>query len=463
MTVARFRGDATGTQGPDDQTFQLDPVTGAPRVIAMDTIPVTFHPAGRASAARWLSRRHLRPRARRRSRPAAVVRRAADRAGLRARRHRHGRPRLALRSTDTHNNFASQIPGFTGDATMPDGFGDRTGPAVDVRLLPRLSRRRRRARLDPPVRARPVARQPARARGGPRSVRARARRPARHAPRRVHGRVVRHRRGHAVRRDSRPDIDLYVLDVPGGGILDLLLPTSADIGSLALPLIDTIYNPKAGLDRWNQMIGLMQAVIDGGDPLSYAPHVLRDRFGALGRAASCASRSSATRCCRTWGPRRSRASSAWTCSSPTSRRPPARRDRVARGGQPRRPDGGARAVRAGDPRRQLEQRDRRAHLTCRGSRRPGTNPFPKLPAAITIRNPIYETLAQVGDLLTTHQAGELPRVRSTLAPIADFDDDGVPMQTTRRPTIQRATDAARGQGWGGRRPGKPRTAAGGRS
>jgi hypothetical protein len=62
----------------------------------------------------------------------------------------------------------------------------------------------------------------------------------------------------------------------GGGSLDLLLPTSAEIGALALPNVTTIYNPAMPLDRWNPLIGLMRAVIDGADPLTYAPHFLRD-------------------------------------------------------------------------------------------------------------------------------------------------------------------------------------------
>ena len=61
-----------------------------------------------------------------------------------------------------------------------------------------------------------------------------------------------------------------------------------------------------------------------------------------------------------------------------------------------------------------------------GFPQPGDDPFPKLPAPITIAEPIYETLDQVFEILATHQAGQPPLVRSTLAPIADFDGDGYP-------------------------------------
>jgi hypothetical protein len=54
----------------------------------------------------------------------------------------------------------------------------------------------------------------------------------------------------------------------------------------------------------------------------------------------------------------------------------------------------------------------------------GDERFPKLPAPITIQNPIYETQAQVAEILSTYFAGEAPRVRSTRPPMPDFDGDG---------------------------------------
>src|SRR5262249_48947462 len=61
-----------------------------------------------------------------------------------------------------------------------------------------------------------------------------------------------------------------------------ILPASAEIGDLALPLIESIYAPRTRVDRWSPLIGLMQAVLDGGDPLTYAPHVMADRFTISG-------------------------------------------------------------------------------------------------------------------------------------------------------------------------------------
>ena len=425
MTVARFRGDATGTQGPDDQTFQLDPVTGAPRVIAMDTIPVTFIlPAAPAppggypvviyghglGAGRDQLLSFAEPLT---AQGFALV--GIDMVG-------HG---SRFDPTDTHNNFASQIPGFTGDATMPDGFGDRTGlPStfdffhgfLDVAAvrdsirqsaldLSRVSQLVRAADLDLSALAPGV------------------RLDTRHVAYmgESFGTVV-----GTLFAAIEPDIDLYVLDVPGGGILDLLLPTSADIGSLALPLIDTIYNPKAGLDRWNQMIGLMQAVIDGGDPLSYAPHVLRDRFGALGPRSVVCIEVVGDQVLSNVGTEALARELGLDVLVPDLA-PPAGLVEIASPAAGNRDGQTAVLVQYAPATHGANWSSETGVLTyLPGFPQAGDDPFPKLPAAITIRNPIYETLAQVGDLLTTHQAGELPRVRSTLAPIADFDDDGVP-------------------------------------
>ncbi|HSD85933.1 MAG TPA: hypothetical protein VLB44_00405, partial [Kofleriaceae bacterium] len=57
---------------------------------------------------------------------------------------------------------------------------------------------------------------------------------------------------------------------------------------------------------------------------------------------------------------------------------------------------------------------------------PGDQPFQRLPSPVTIREPIYETHEQVAEILASHLAGEAPRVRVTIPPVADFDGDGVP-------------------------------------
>jgi hypothetical protein len=129
MTVARFRADDTGTDGPEDETFQLDPATGAPQVIAIDTIPVTFAlPAAPPPATGYpvlvlghglgSSRLHLLAFAEpltSQGYALAII----DMAG-------HG---SRFDPTDNRNNLAGQIgDGFTGDPTLRDGFGDFTRP-----------------------------------------------------------------------------------------------------------------------------------------------------------------------------------------------------------------------------------------------------------------------------------------------------------------------------------------------
>src|SRR6185503_17852221 len=64
-----------------------------------------------------------------------------------------------------------------------------------------------------------------------------------------------------------------------------------------------------------------------------------------------------------------------------------------------------------------------------GGPQDGDKPFEKLPAKITINEPIYETLDQVTEILSTYFGQQAPRVRSTHVPVADFDGDGNPDAT----------------------------------
>jgi len=227
-----------------------------------------------------------------------------------------------------------------------------------------------------------------------------------------------------------PDISLYVLGVPGGGILDVLLPTSAEIGTLAMPLIGVIYNPPTPLDRWSPLIGLMQAVIDGADPLSYAPHVLRDRFALAGTPLpprhvvalevvgdQTLSNRGTEALAQALGldvlaPYLELPAGLTAIPSPAA----ANRD-------------GQTAILV-----QYAPATHGCNWTCeRGTLRflpgfpaDGDEPFPRLPAPIEIPQPIYETFEQVTEILATHFAGEAPRVRMTKPPVADFDADGVP-------------------------------------
>jgi hypothetical protein len=227
-----------------------------------------------------------------------------------------------------------------------------------------------------------------------------------------------------------PDIDLFVLDVPGGGILDLLLPGSPAIGGPALPIIDALYRPQGKLDRFSPMIGLMQAVLDGGDPLSYARHITRDRFAVAGaplapRSIVCLevvgdevlSNTGTDALVRGLGvsalePHLELAPGVPEIASPAAGN---------LDGQT------AILVQYAPATHGANWSSEHGELRfLPGFPAAGDDPFPLLPAPITIDNPIYATFDQVFELLATHQAGAAPLVRSTAPPVHDFDGDGTP-------------------------------------
>ncbi|MEO8552442.1 MAG: alpha/beta fold hydrolase, partial [Kofleriaceae bacterium] len=327
--------------------------------------------------------------------------------------------------SDTIDNFSEYLPQFSGDPALRDGFGDTTGLSTEFDFfegflgvsairdtirqsaldLVRVSQLVHRGDLDLSALGPSAKLDPTHVAYMGESF----------------GTVV-----GTVFAAIEPDIDLFVLDVPGGGIVDHLLPDSAEIGSLALPLIETIYNPRLPLDRWNPQIGLMQAVIDGADPLTYAPHVMTDRFADVGpRSVVCLevvgdqvlSNTGTDALARGLGldvllPDLAPPSGLAELGSPAA----GNRDGTT-----------AILVQYAPATHGANWSNEHGTLEFMpGFPFAGDVRFPKLPAPITITNPIYDTLDQVFEILATHQAGESPRVRSTRAPIADFDGDGVP-------------------------------------
>ena len=433
-TILRFRRDDTQTDLPDDETFDVGP-TG-PRIIAIDPIPVTFIlPAAPAPAAGYpvviyghglgAGRDQLLSFAEPlTSRGYAVV--GIDMAG-------HG---SRYSDSDAGSNLAVGKPGFTGDRNLRDGFGDITGLGttfdffegfLSVAAL-RDSIRQSALDLSRVVQLLKLPGLDLSALGA--GAKLDARRIAYLGE--SFGTIV-----GTVFAAIEPDVDLFILDVPGGGIIDVLMPTSAEIGSLAIPIISTIYNPTAPLDRFSPVVALMQAVLDGADPLSYAPHVLRDRF-AIGP--------------QQLGPRSVVAIEVVGDQVLSNRGTDAlaqalRLDVLAPHLEP---PAGLRSIAspaAGNLDGQtaiLVQYSPATHGANWSSEqgslrflpdfpRDGDQPFPLLPAAITIANPIYETHEQVAEILDTHLTGAPPRVRSTKPPIADFDADGTPDATDPAP------------------------------
>lgn len=426
MTTLRFRRDDTGTDLPDDETFDL--AGGAPRVIAVEPIPVTFVlPAAPAPAAGYpvviyghglgASRDNLLTFAEPlTSQGYAVV--GIDMAG-------HGSRHTDV---DAGSNLAGK-PAFTGDRQLRDGFGDITGAATQLDFfegflnVAAIRDTIRQSALDL-SRLVQLLRQPGldlSALGA--GVTLDARRIAYLAE--SFGTVV-----GTLFAAIEPDVDLFVLNVPGGGILDLILPSSAEIGAAALPFLTAIYKPSAPLGRWSPVISLMQAVIDGGDPLTYAPHVLRDRFTIGGQPlrprSVVALEVVGDQVLSNLGTDALAQALRLDVLAPHLEAPAGLRSipSPAAGnldGQTAVLVQYAPATHGGN-----WQSERGGLRFPPDVPRDGADPFPMLPAPITIPNPIYETHAQVAEILATHRAGEPPRVRSTKPPVADFDADGTP-------------------------------------
>jgi len=230
MTIARFRGDDTGTDGPEDETFQLD-ADGKPRVIATESIPVTFVlPKGPVPTTGFPvvifghglgGSRHsmlnlVEPLT---SRGYAVV--SIDMWG-------HG---ARFADVDSGNNLANK-PAFTGDPSLRDGFADDPGYAAYLAFfegflnVAAIRDAIRQSTLDMSRVATLV-----------------------HEP--IDLDALKAPYGAAPTFDTRhvaylgesfgtivgsnlaaiePSIDLYVLNVPGAGLLDQIMPNSAEIG-----------------------------------------------------------------------------------------------------------------------------------------------------------------------------------------------------------------------------------------
>jgi hypothetical protein len=427
MTVARFRRPDDGSDSPDDETFEL--VDGVPRLQQLETIPVTFilpvtpapadgypiviygHGLG-ASRDQLLS--FAEPLT---SQGYAVV--GIDMVG-------HG---SRFDAADRVANMANQLVEFSGTPGVRDGFGDTTGPTTQFEFFEGFQNVAavrdsiRQSALDI-SRLVQLVRQPELALPG--GAQLDARRVVYMAE--SFGTVV-----GTLLAAIEPDVDLYILDVPGGGILDLILPQSPEISQLAVPLIETLYNPRARLDRWNPLIALMQAVIDGGDPLTYAPHILRDRFSIAGVVL---------------GPRHVIAIEVMGDQVLSNRGTDALAQELGLAVLAPHLEVPAglstvNAPAAGNLDAQtavLAQYSPATHganwSAERGTVRfapgfpfDGPDPFPKLPTPVTITNPLYATLDQVFELLASHRATGVPSVKVTAPPTRDFDGDGAPDDT----------------------------------
>jgi hypothetical protein len=417
MTVARFRRADTGDDGPDDETFDIDPATGAPALASMDSIPVTFmlpaappsSPAGYPVViiAHGLgSSRHAiltfaEPLAR-----AGIAAVAID-------ADTHGSRRDP---TDRENNLSPFLSQFAGEREMADGFGDHTGLVTTFDFLEglrNLSGARdairqsvldfaqlgillRRGDLD----LAPLAR------GGVTPVLDTS-----HIAYlgESFGTIV-----GGVLAGVEPDIDLYVLDVAGAGMLDLAMCNAPGLATVVLPLAQVIFGVDGRMDRFHPAVAMLQWIMDPADPLTYAPHLLRDRLEENGAAL---------------GPRsivvlevvgdeviHNVATESLARAAGLEVLPPGEAPGLATASDPSAGNvDGQTAVIV-----QIPGATHGANWTSEEGRidfvpgfpHPGDDPFPRLEQPISVVNPIYSTLEQVIEIVATHQAGDAPLVRS---------------------------------------------------
>jgi hypothetical protein len=429
MTIVRFRGDDTGTDGPEDETFQLA-TDGTPRPLATESIPVTFVlPKGPVPATGFPvvifghglgGSRHavLNLAEPLTSRGYAVV--AIDMWG-------HG-SRYA--DIDNGNNLAGKSA-FTGDRALRDGFGDDPGYAAyiaffegflnvaairDAILQSALDVSRLATLVHQPLDLGAL-----RGAYGGTAPKLDAR----------HVAYLGESFGTIVGTDVaaiEPSLDLFVLDVPGAGLLDQIMPNSAEIGSLALPLVQQIYRTRGTLDRFHPMIAAMQAVFDGSDPMTFAPHVLRDRFTIAGAPVPprsvVAIEVIGDEIMANAGTSALATALGLGVLVPHLDPPPGLAD-VASPASGNVDGQTAVLVQYAPATHGFNWSAEHGDMKFRpGCPCVGDDPWPKLAAPVTLFEPIYETHEQVGEILDTHQAGATPVVRSTRPPVRDFDGDG---------------------------------------
>ncbi len=433
LNTAQFVTDDTGTDGPEDETFQLGR-DGVPIVQKELDVPITIVlPKGPMPAAGF---------------PVVLFGH-----GLGGSRHdvlniaepitEQGYALVAIDmwghgsrydATDTGNNLGGKA-GFTGDKDLRDGFGDNAGTSAYIDFFEGFTNfsairdSMRQSVLDLARVAILIRSKPSLGILGATFGTTPKLDPAKVA-------YLGESFGTIIGTDLagiEPSIGLYVLNVPGGGLLDYALPNSPKIGNLAVPIAENLYRTTGTLDRFHPLVGLLQAIFDGADSLTFARHVLRDRYmvenNYLGRRhVVClevmndeAMPNQATEAlARAFGlhvlkPNLDVPDGLFVIESP----------------------GGGNINNQTGVLVQYEPATHGYNWSAErgdleyvpGGPQDGDVRFPKLASKISITEPIYETHEQVAEILATYFAGMNPLVRSTKTPVADFDGDGKPDKT----------------------------------
>jgi len=432
MTAPRFLLPDDGTFAAHSDAFSYDADSGAPEIVdAAAELPVTFAlPASPAPASGYPVAIFAHGLGASRHQMLALAEPLTERgyAVVAIDMNGHG-SRFA--DTDERNNTTGFFEAFSGDESVVDGFGDVVGVGSTFALLHEfknlsairdsfrqsvldysaLSRLLRTDTLD--LAALGKVGEPA----------------PRLDPMRVSflgesfGGVV-----GSVLAAIEPGLDLFVLDVPGGGILDMALLGSPTMRPMVELWLSSTYGLDERLDRFHPLIGLGQALLDGTDPLSFAPHVLRDRLiidapvpprhvVVLEVIGDEVMPNRATHAlARAFG---------LTLASPFLTPLPGMRTQASpiEGNV----DGQTGVLVQWAPATHganwTSERGRRVFLPYGES---DDEEYVTLEEAIEIDNPMRQTLEQVLAILDSHAGGATPRVPPHEPPVADFDGDGIP-------------------------------------
>jgi pimeloyl-ACP methyl ester carboxylesterase len=428
ITIASFIGPDTGTDGPDDEAFELAR-DGVPVVRSTEEIPITFIlPKGNVPPGGFPvilfghglggSRRDALDLAE----PLALQGYAVVAIDAWGHGSRFGAP-------DMKNNLGGKMD-FTGNRELRDGFGDDPGLAAYLAFFESFMNfsairdKFRQSALDLSRVAMLIRNKPSlSALGAPYSTTPKL------DPTKVaylgesFGTVI----GTNLAA-IEPSIGLYILNVAGGGLLDYIMPNSPEIGSLAVPIAEQLFRTTGTLDRFHPLNGMLQAIFDAGDSLTFARHVLRDRAVIENdflpkRHIVCIESmydeimpNVATEAlARAFGlhvltPNVEVPQGMFQIGSPGSNNVAGQTGILVQ----YEPATHGYNWAAQEGRLQYQP----------GAPFEGDERFPKLAKSFTIQEPIYETHAQVAEILTTYFAGQSPFVRSTKPPARDFDGDG---------------------------------------
>jgi hypothetical protein len=209
-----------------------------------------------------------------------------------------------------------------------------------------------------------------------------------------------------------PEVGLFVLDVAGGGVLDLEIMGAPGIYTLAVPFATAVYGFDRRLDRWHPAVSLIQSIIDAADPLTYAGRVLDGTFPDRHVLAievmgdELIPNEATDALARAMGlhllvPYAAAVEGVPTVDSPASGNV----------------DGHTAVVVQYSPATHgANWTSLEGELTfVPGFPHEGEDPFPRLPDPIAVVNPLYETLDQVVQAMVSYQSGT-PVVVSTHTP-----------------------------------------------